>query len=167
MKKILYLLLGFTLLSTSTACRNEEETENPALFTNADKYIKDSDGERYQLTSASLTGTKAKNATEVNQYVINLSGTDKGVMRSVELHIEFPFNDKLVGGYSTTSTIRNLSNSKSKFIRNTTAITDFDMGTFSIEDLDAHNYKVIFSLKTQGGEIITGTYHGQFTVNEN
>jgi hypothetical protein len=167
MKKLLFLFLGLTLYSSVTSCRKEDETENPALFNNADKYIKDSDGNKYQLSSASLVGKKAKNATETNQYTITLQGNEGNVSRTVVLDISFPFNDKLVGGFSTTSSIRFLSDTKSKFTRDTTVLSNFALGTFSIEDLDAHNYKVIFTLKTQSGEIITGSYNGQFTVVEN
>lgn len=164
MKKLLFLFLGLGLLATTQSCRKDEDTENPPLYTNADKYVKDSDGNRYLLQSAQLVGKKAKNATETNEYTVYLTGTENGVTRKVELFFTYPYNDLFNGGYSTTSSVRNLSASKSKFTRGTTEMTDFEMGSFSIVDQDAHNYKVIFSLKTQGGEIVTGTYDGQFQV---
>jgi hypothetical protein len=140
--------LGLSTLSIATSCRNEEDTENPPLYTNADRYIKDSDGARYVINSAQLIGKKAKNSSETNEYTIILTGTEDG-------------------GFSTTSSIRNLSDSQSKFTRGTTEITDFEFGSSSIVDLDAHNFRVIFNLKSQGGETITGTYTGQFQYDVN
>lgn len=167
MKKLLFLFLGLSTLSIATSCRNEEDTENLPLYTNADRYIKDSDGARYVINSAQLIGKKAKNSSETNEYTIILTGTEDGVTRTVKLYQTFPFNDKLDGGFSTTSSIRNLSDSQSKFTRGTTEITDFEFGSSSIVDLDAHNFRVIFNLKSQGGETITGTYTGQFQYDVN
>ncbi|MBS1573574.1 MAG: hypothetical protein JST62_14365 [Bacteroidetes bacterium] len=167
MKKFLLLFLGIIVLGFTTSCRKDDNSENPALYTNADKYVKDSDGERYTLDTAQLIGVKAQNNTQTNQYTIILSGTVNGVLRKIELVQSFPFNDKLEGGFSTTSTIRNISKTQSKYTRGTTVINTFDIITSSIVDMDSHNFKVIFSIKTQGGEVITGAYTGQFQVDIN
>jgi hypothetical protein len=166
MKKFLFLLIGMTSLTAVSSCKRED-TENPPLYSNADQYIKDSDGNRYVVQSAQLIGTKAKNATELNKYTILLKSTDNGVVRNLELVQSFPFNEKLDGGFSTTSTIRNIDSSKSKYTRGTTEMKDFAFASCSIVDLDAHNFKVIFKIETQSGETISGTYSGQFQVDIN
>lgn len=167
MKKHFILFIAIFSLLFISSCRKDDATENPALYTNADRYIKDSDGERYTIDNAQLIGVKAQNNTQTNQYTIILTSTVNGVVRKVELSQSFPFNDKLDGGFSTTSTIRNVSKTLSKFTRGTTVNNSFDLITSSIKDLDSHNYQVIFYIKTQAGEVITGAYTGQFQVDIN
>lgn len=167
MKKILsfsmLLLLAFSLLFVS--CRSDEDSSS------SNNYIQVDGVTKYKISSAVVMGFKAQDATDTNVYSVSFISTDgTSTAKTVQLAVEFPYNQTIDGTYTISSTTRYLDDWLSSYTEtsgsNSQSYNNLSVGTCTIKRNSTKNFTVTFSIKPSNGKVISGSFSGDVTLQE-
>lgn len=167
MKKIIsfsMLLLALTLVFVS--CNREDDNTSSSIK----NYIQVDSGTKSQISLAGVTGYKAQDSSEKNEYEITFISTDGSSAKNVMLSVEFPYNQLIDGTYNLTSSSRVLSKSGTTYQEvsgNSSQIySNLSSGTCTVKRNSTKNFTISFSIKPSNGKVISGEYSGDVTLLE-